>query len=98
MLIAAAIFQLFDAIAIILSGALRGAGDTVWPGVATLVLSWTCIVGVGHLLVATAPTLGAASPWIGAAAFLITLGIAMLARFMGGKWRSMRLVKNPPVR
>jgi len=97
-LIAAAIFQLFDAIAIILSGALRGAGDTVWPGVATLVLSWTCIVGVGHLLVATAPTLGAASPWIGAAAFLITLGIAMLARFMGGKWRSMRLVKNPPVR
>jgi hypothetical protein len=77
-LIAAAIFQLFDAIAIMLSGALRGAGDTVWPGVATLVLSWTCIVGVGHLLIETAPRLGAASPWIGAAAFLIALGLAML--------------------
>jgi MATE family multidrug resistance protein len=95
-LIAAAIFQLFDAVAIILSGALRGAGDTVWPGVATLVLSWTCIVGVGHLLIETAPRLGAASPWIGAAAFLIALGLAMLARFVGGKWRSMRLVDDEP--
>ena len=95
-LIAAAIFQLFDAVAIILSGALRGAGDTVWPGVATLVLSWTCIVGVGHLLIEVAPTLGAASPWIGAAAFLIALGLAMLVRFVGGPWRSMRLVKDDP--
>src|SRR5690606_24105466 len=32
-MIIAAIFQLFDATAITMSGALRGAGDTVWPGV-----------------------------------------------------------------
>jgi MATE family multidrug resistance protein len=93
-LIAAAIFQLFDAIAIILSGALRGAGDTVWPGVATLALSWTCIVGGGHLLLAVAPDLGAMSPWIGAAAFLIALGLAMLVRFCSGRWRTMRLVRD----
>ena len=95
-LIAAAIFQLFDAIAIILSGALRGAGDTVWPGVATLTLSWTFIVGLGFLLVRLVPELGAASPWIGAAAFLISLGIAMLVRFCSGRWRSMRLVRDDP--
>lgn len=95
-LIAAAVFQLFDAVAIILSGALRGAGDTVWPGVATLALSWTCIVGLGYMLIAVAPGLGAASPWIGAAAFLISLGIAMLVRFCSGTWRSMRLVRDDP--
>ena len=38
-MIAAAVFQVFDAVAITLAGALRGAGDTVWPGVATIVLS-----------------------------------------------------------
>src|SRR5690606_24375563 len=52
MLIATACFQLFDAVAMIVNGALRGAGDTVWPGVATIILSWTLIVGGGHLMVA----------------------------------------------
>jgi len=95
-LIAAAIFQLFDAVAIILTAALRGAGDTVWPGVIMLFLSWGFIVGGGNLLIAVAPNLGAASPWIGTAAFLIALGISMLARFCSGKWRNMRLVKDAP--
>lgn len=95
-LIAAAFFQLFDAIAIILSGALRGAGDTVYPGIVTLTLSWTCIVGIGHLLIVVAPGLGAVGPWIGTGAYLTALGIAMLLRFVGGKWRTMRLVEHQP--
>lgn len=93
-MIAAAVFQLFDALAIALSGALRGAGDTVWPGVATVVLSWACIPGLGHLLIELAPQLGSGGPWIGAAAYIITLSLAMLLRFLGGKWRSMSLVKD----
>ena len=93
-LIAAAIFQLFDAVAIIMSGALRGAGDTVWPGVATLVLSWTFLAGLGFLLLEVAPGLGAAGPWIGAAVFLVSLGLAMLVRFCSGTWRTMRLVRD----
>ncbi len=91
-MIAAAVFQLFDAAAIVMSGALRGAGDTVWPGIATIVLSWTCIVGVGHLMIWLAPGLGSLGPWIGAAAFIIFLGTALLWRFLGGKWRSIKLV------
>ncbi len=91
-MIAAAVFQLFDAAAIVMSGALRGAGDTVWPGVATIVLSWSCIVGVGHLMVWLAPGLGSIGPWIGAALFIICLGTALVARFLGGKWRAIQLV------
>jgi len=91
-MIAAAIFQLFDAMAIVMSGALRGAGDTVWPGVATITLSWTCIVGIGHLLLDVAPGLGAAGPWTGAAAFIILLGTLLTARFLSGKWKSIKLI------
>ncbi len=93
-MIAAAVFQVFDATAITLSGALRGAGDTVWPGIATIVLSWTCIVGLGSLLMVVAPGLGSIGPWIGASAFIILLGIALLARFLGGKWRTIQLVEG----
>ena len=93
-MIAAAVFQVFDAVAIIMSGALRGAGDTVWPGIATIVLSWTCIVGGGHLLIWLTPELGSLGPWIGASAYIIALGIALLVRFMKGKWRSIQLLDS----
>lgn len=92
-MIAAAVFQLFDAIAIILSGALRGAGDTVWPGVVTVVLSWMVIVGMGSLLIVVAPSWGALGPWIAASLYIVLLGLAMLARFLFGPWRRIELVQ-----
>jgi MATE family multidrug resistance protein len=91
-MIAAAVFQLFDAVAIIMSGALRGAGDTVWPGVMTVILSWACIVLGGRLVIEVAPGLGSLGPWLGGAAYIILLGIALLGRFVGGKWRTIGLV------
>jgi len=90
-LVAAAVFQVFDAIAITLSGALRGAGDTVWPGIATMILSWLCIVGGGWILSQLFPQWGALGPWIGAAAFIIMLGLALAYRFWRGNWRTLDL-------
>jgi len=95
-MIAAAVFQLFDACAITMSAALRGAGDTVWPGIATIILSWTLIVGGGLLLIELAPALGSLGPWIGASAYIILLGVALLARFVRGRWRTIRLVEPAP--
>ncbi|MEZ6235597.1 MAG: MATE family efflux transporter [Phycisphaerales bacterium] len=91
-MIAAAVFQLFDALAITLSGALRGAGDTIWPGVVTVILAWTCIIGLGHLLIDLAPHLGSLGPWIGASLYIMALGSALLWRFGRGKWKSIKLV------
>ena len=96
-MIAAAVFQIFDAVAIVTSGALRGAGDTVWPGVVTLVSSWVCIVGGGHLMIALVPDLGSTGPWIAAAAYIIVLGILLMSRFLGGKWKSIDLVSGGDV-
>lgn len=103
LLICAAIFQLFDAIAITTSGALSGAGDTVWPGVVTVITSWTLIVGLGWTLAVMFPEWGAVGPWIGAATFIIVLGILLLWRWMSGRWRSIKLLDDdddastPPV-
>ncbi|MCW5753978.1 MAG: MATE family efflux transporter [Phycisphaeraceae bacterium] len=96
-MIAAAVFQLFDAIAITISGALRGAGDTIWPGVATVVLSWVCIVGGGHLMIALFPGLGEMGPWIAASAYIMLLGVALLWRYARGPWRGIDLVGRSEV-
>lgn len=91
-MIAAAVFQVFDAVAITLTGALRGAGDTVWPGVLTVILSWVCIPGIGYALIKFVPQLGSIGPWIGASLYIIGLGIGLGFRFWGGKWKTMTLV------
>ena len=93
-MIAAAVFQVFDAIAIVLSAALRGAGDTVWPGVVSILLSYSCVIGLGLLLVEIRPQWGSIGPWVGAAVFIILLAGAMALRFRGGKWKTMSLTHN----
>lgn len=93
-MIAAAVFQLTDAVGIMLIGALRGAGDTKWPGVVTVVLSWVVLTAGGLILVWLAPGLGSLGPWIAAAAYITALGAAMLWRFLRGPWREIRLVES----
>jgi MATE family multidrug resistance protein len=94
-LIATAAFQAFDAIAMTTSGALRGAGDTVVPGVLTLVLSWTVIVGGGTLIIHVRPELESLGPWISAAAYIVLLSLLLLSRFLSGRWKTRRLIEPP---
>lgn len=93
-MIATACFQLFDAIAMTLSGALRGAGDTMWPAVVTVALSWSIIVAGGWCMIRFFPQLESLGPWIAAATYICVLSLAILARFMGGKWKSIKLVER----
>ena len=90
-LIAAAVFQMFDAVAVTMTGALRGAGDTFVPSLLTIVLSWMLIVGGGHLAVAVVPQWGAVGPWIFASAYIVVLGLCLLVRFRLGAWKRMKL-------
>ncbi|MFN0011997.1 MAG: MATE family efflux transporter [Phycisphaerales bacterium] len=93
-MIVAAVFQLFDGLGITLVGVLRGAGDTVWPGLLTIVLAWTCIVGGGWVVAEAWPAGGALGPWIAAGAYIILLGLGLFYRFASGKWREVHLLKH----
>lgn len=90
-MICAAVFQIFDALGIALTGALRGAGDTVIPGVLNAVLAWTFLIGLGWLIASQRPDLGSLGPWIGAAAFIIALGAVLAWRWGSGAWRSIEV-------
>ncbi len=94
MLILVALFQTVDALGIIYTGALRGAGDTVWPGVITAIFSWVFIVGGGWVAITYFPETGSIGPWIAAASYVIIIGITMTIRFERGGWRSIDLFGN----
>jgi MATE family multidrug resistance protein len=89
-LICAAIYELFDAMYIIYSGALRGAGDTLAPMVAMAILCWTISIGGGYVMVLWMPRFYS-GPWIAGCVYGAVLGIYMVRRFLRGHWREIRL-------
>jgi MATE family multidrug resistance protein len=88
-----AFFQTIDALGIVYSGALGGAGDVIWPGVLTVIYAWGPLVLGGWLFITYMPQLAAVGPWIAAAIYVILLGVTMAWRFERGRWRSITLVR-----
>jgi MATE family multidrug resistance protein len=88
MLLVSTAWQLFDAISITLSEALRAAGDTAWCMWARVVLAWVFFVplawyAVEHLGVGP---VGAIACFI---AYLAALAAVLWWRFAGGAWRKI---------
>jgi MATE family multidrug resistance protein len=94
LMICAAVFQTVDAFGIVYTGALRGAGDTVWPGAVTVIYAWLFIVGGGEMMIRWFPGLGSIGPWIAASVYIIVFGVTMAVRFERGRWRSIDLLQR----
>lgn len=93
-LIFAAAFQFFDAISIVTSGALKGAGDTRWPMVASMVSAWLVFLPLGYVL-AFRTSLGVVGGWISATIYIYLLGSALFLRFLSGKWMKVDIFHRP---
>jgi MATE family multidrug resistance protein len=96
-MIVAAVFQVFDGLGITVFGVLRGAGDTLAPGIATAVLSWTCIVGVGWAMTEYYPQLGALGAWIGAGVYIVLMSLFLGWRYIDGAWMKKKLLDESAV-
>jgi multidrug resistance protein, MATE family len=93
LLVFAAVYQFFDAMYIIYNGALRGAGDTFIPAVATAGLCWGITVGGGYAVARLRPDWGPAGPWTVATIYGIILGFFMLIRFRRYEWKALEAPK-----
>ncbi len=84
-LLVAAVFQLFDGLQIVATGALRGAGDTRTPMVWTLISYWMLGLPVGYFLCFPVGW-GVVGLWVGLSVGLIVAGLVLLAVW----WRRAR--------
>ncbi len=89
-----AVYCLFESVSLILSSALRGAGDTRFVSAATLVFSWTIMVL--PTLLARHEGWGLYSVWIFATTYIVLLSFVFIWRFRQGKWKRMRVIENAP--
>jgi multidrug resistance protein, MATE family len=95
MLVLSSFWQLFDAIAITLSEALRAAGDTAWCMAARIVLAWVVFTPVAWTLVLLFDG-GILTVMVTLIAYLFVLSAAFALRFAGGRWRRIDLVGSEP--
>jgi MATE family multidrug resistance protein len=91
-----AIWQLFDAISMTLSEALRSAGDTTWCMAARLVLAWVVFTPISWVAVLSFGG-GVYTVMSALVGYLALLAVAFIWRFYGGKWREIDLVGEPSV-
>jgi MATE family multidrug resistance protein len=90
-----AIYCLFDTMNIIFCSAIKGAGDTRYVMFMTVILSIFVLIIPVYLAVEVLGA-GLMVAWVFATAYVISLGVAFYLRFLGGKWRSMRVIEQKP--
>src|ERR671936_864845 len=85
-----AIMQPFQAVAVILGSALRGAGDTRATMVITAFSVWVVRVGVGYLI-GIVLHLGLFGVWLGWCADFVTRATLVTLRYRAGKWKMLKV-------
>ncbi len=86
-----AAYNLMDAIFIIFVSAVKGAGDTRF--VMTVSVLMGILLGLLSWLTIDVWQLSIYSCWMAVTAWVCSMGMIFLLRFLGGKWRSMRVIE-----
>jgi MATE family multidrug resistance protein len=88
-----ALYSIFDMMNVVFASALRGAGDTRYPLLVTVGLSWGAFLlpawwGCVH------GGRGVYFAWSTATAYVVLLGMLMWLRFRSGRWKRLRVIEG----
>lgn len=87
-----ALYSIFDMMNVVFAAGLKGAGDTRYPLVATLLLGVVVMLGPAWFMVEHAGAHVYAA-WTAPTAYVLVLGVLMLRRFRAGRWETMRVIE-----
>jgi multidrug resistance protein, MATE family len=90
----AALYILGDASNVVLSGALRGAGDTRWVLVMTGTLHW--IMALGAFVFIRILVLPPVAVWLFFIAFILSMTLSLFLRHRGRKWEKGQIIDQLP--
>ncbi|MBX3015091.1 MAG: MATE family efflux transporter [Caldilineaceae bacterium] len=85
-----ALYQVFNAIGIVMAGALNGAGDTTFTMLARSLLAWGLFIPLVWVMIFPLQT-GIWGAWLGALIYLLTLAAVYVFRFRAGHWKTIQL-------
>lgn len=88
-----AIYSLFDALNIVFASAIKGAGDTRFVMFMIAIVSSLALVVPSYIALVVLET-GIYTAWTIASVYVSILGLVFLFRFLGGKWKSMRVIEQ----
>lgn len=92
MLRVAAIYVLIEAAIATCIGVLRGAGDTRWTMVASVILHYIMVGGL--YFVVKVLNLGARTGWIVVVFVFMLFSVVFYFRYRGGKWKKIQMVEQ----
>ncbi len=90
LLLLGAAFVLFDSVAIVSEGSLRGGGDTRWPFLLEAVLGWGLLIPLAYILGVVLEG-GLKGAWTGALIHMSVLSTALFWRFRSNAWQRIRI-------
>ena len=88
-----AVYSVFDTMNIIFCSAIKGAGDTRYVMLVTVILSVFLFI-IPVYLVVVVFELGLMVAWVFATIYITLLGVVFYLRFLGGKWKTMRVIEQ----
>jgi MATE family multidrug resistance protein len=92
-----AVFCFFDALNLIFSSAIKGAGDTKFIMWTIAVLSLGVMIAPVYVAVEVAGA-GVYTAWTLATLYICALGVAFMLRYRQGRWKTMRVIEPlPPI-
>jgi MATE family multidrug resistance protein len=94
MMVAMSLWGLFDTANIVLTGALRGVGDTRFVMLYMLVMGWGLWIPGELLILYRGGTVLHAWYWL--AVYVALLSFGFLWRWRGGRWRQIDLLRQAP--
>ena len=87
-----AVYTVFDTLNIVFASALKGAGDTRFVMLMIVVLSILGLAVPTYIAVAVIGT-NIFGAWCIVSAYIALLGACFYARFLSGKWKTMRVIE-----
>lgn len=96
LLIFASCWGLMDSTNLILSGALRGSGDTHFVMWYETSMAWF-FFAAGELLIVLVFKLGVVAAWAWALVYICLLALGLMARFRSRRWQNIELIERAPV-
>jgi len=88
-----AVYSVFDTMNIVFCSAIKGAGDTRYVMLITVILSVFVFIVPVYLAVVVFE-FGLMIAWVFATTYIIILGFIFYLRFLGGKWKTMRVIER----